>query len=174
MKDYGNKAFKSSDLPLGIEKYQKALRYLNEYPSATAADTDGDAGKEKAAELDASLTTLRFSCHSNSALLHNKLGHFEDAKASGDKAVAVIAGEKGWTANKGAEAIKEPERAKAYFRRAVAERGLKNDDAAIKDLEVAHKLLPSDGAIEKELEAARKKVREQDAREKKAFKKFFA
>ena len=86
----------------------------------------------------------------------------------------MIAGEKGWKANKGADAIKEPERAKAYFRRAVAERGLKNDDAAIKDLEEAHKLLPNDGAIERELEAARKKVREQDAREKKAFKKFFA
>lgn len=174
MKEYGNKAFKSSDLSLGLDKYQKALRYLNEYPSSTAADSQGDDGEEKAKELDVQLASLRFTCHSNSALLQNKLGQYEDAKSSGDKALAVIAGEKGWKPNKGSDNIGDAERAKAYFRRAVAKRGLKDEDDAIKDLEEAQKLMPGDGGIAKELEDAKRKQREADAKEKKAFKKFFA
>merc|ERR1711977_374376 len=32
LKEMGNKAFKSGELELGLSKYQKALRYLHEYP----------------------------------------------------------------------------------------------------------------------------------------------
>src|SRR5215471_5526949 len=32
LKEFGNKAFKSGNVELGLEKYQKGLRYLNEYP----------------------------------------------------------------------------------------------------------------------------------------------
>ena len=178
MKEFGNKAFKASDVALGIEKYQKALRYLNEYPSSTAADTAGAEGDEKggeakAAELDRQLALLRFTCHSNSALLHNKLSQYEEAKGSADKAIGLVSGEKGWKPAKGAEAVGSSERAKAYFRRAVAKRGLKDDDEAIRDLEEAQRLMPGDAGVAKELEAARKKVRDADKKEKAAFKKFF-
>ena len=173
VKEFGNKAFKSSDLVLGIEKYQKALRYLNEYPSATAADAEGEKGEENAAALDRQLASLRFACHSNSALLHNKLAQYDEAKSSGDKAIAVVAGEKGWKASKGADAIGSAERAKAYYRRAMAKNGLKDEDDAIKDLEEALKLKPDDAGIAKDLEGLRKKLREADAKQKKAYKRFF-
>jgi peptidyl-prolyl isomerase D len=38
LKDFGNKAFKAGDVETGIEKYQKGLRYLNEYPAANEND----------------------------------------------------------------------------------------------------------------------------------------
>ena len=64
LKDYGNKAFKSGDLSVGVEKYQKGLRYLQQHPTAEEGDD-----KETVEQLN----SLRFTLHNNSALLQNKL-----------------------------------------------------------------------------------------------------
>ena len=69
LKGFGNDAFKKGDLSLGLDKYQKGLRYLNEDPSL-----DGEP-----AETKKSLDALRFTLNSNSALLANKLKDFNDA-----------------------------------------------------------------------------------------------
>ena len=167
VKEYGNKAFKGGDLQLGLEKYLKALRYLNEYPKATETDTNKD-------EKKAQITALRFTLHSNSALLHNKLGEYADAVKSGDSALALVGYSKtGWEAVEGADAVGKPEQGKAMFRRALAKRGLKDDEEAIKDLEIAAKLVPGDAAITKELAVAKKKVEDAKKKENAAFKKFF-
>ena len=151
LKEYGNKAFKGGDLTIGLDKYQKGLRYLNEYPSAQESDP-----KEIAEQLKA----LRFTLHSNSALLQNKLKLYEDAITSTTNALAL-------------EEISEADKAKALFRRGIAKIGLKDMDAAVVDLEKAEKLAPGDPAITKELGVVRKKAQEQEKREKAAFKKFF-
>lgn len=151
LKNFGNKAFKSGDLDLALDKYQKGLRYLNEYPEVTDDDSP---------ELAKELTAIRFSLHSNSALLQIKLKQFDDAQKSASNALDL-------------SRIPEADRAKAYYRRGLANEGLKNDEEATKDFESALKLAPGDAAITKELGIVKKKAAEQAKKEKAAYKKFF-
>ena len=151
LKDYGNKAFKENDLTLALEKYQKGLRYLNEHPEAQPDDPP---------ELSKELTHLRFTLHSNAALLQIKLKSFEDAKSSADNALEL-------------DEVPPKDRAKASYRKALALLGLKDEEEAVKSLETAQKLAPGDAAITKELGAAKRKAAEQAKKEKAAYKKFF-
>jgi peptidyl-prolyl isomerase D len=151
LKDFGNKAFKAGDLNLALEKYQKGLRYLNEYPEPS----DGDP-----LELAQRITNVRFSLYSNSALIQIKSKAFDDALKSATNAVEMVN-------------VADSEKAKAYFRKALASIGLKDDEQALKDLEEALKLAPGDAAITRELTLAKKKAAEQAKKEKAAYKKFF-
>ena len=152
LKDYGNQAFKAGDLNLALDKYQKGLRYLNEYP---------DAQPDDPAQLSKDLTQLRFTLHSNSALLQIKLKAFQEAQTSADHALDLE------------DVVSRQDRAKASYRKALALLGLKDDEEAVKNLETAQKLAPDDVAITKELSAAKKKAAQQAEKEKKAYKKFF-
>ncbi|KAI1207187.1 cyclophilin-like domain-containing protein [Annulohypoxylon truncatum] len=154
-KDFGNKAFKAGDLLGGIEKYQKGLRYLNEEPDVP----EGGEGAETKKKLD----NLRFSLNCNAALLNIKLEAWDEAARSAGQALEV----------KG-EAVSDAERAKALYRRGVALVRLRDEDAALKDLEQAKKLVPGDAAVAKELEAVKKAAAARLAKEKAAYKKFFA
>ena len=151
LKEFGNKAFKGGDTKLGLEKYQKGLRYLNEHPVATDEDPP---------EMAHQLCCIRFTLHSNSTLLQNKLKSFGDAKQSASHALGI-------------EGISEAERAKAYYRRALANVALKDDDEATNDLQSASKLAPTDPAIAKELITVKKRAADHAKKEKAAFKKFF-
>lgn len=151
LKEYGNKAFKAENLTLALEKYQKGLRYLNEYPEALPEDPP---------ELSKELTHLRFTLHSNASLLQIKLKSFEDAKSSADNALEL-------------DEVSNQDRAKASYRKALALLGLKDDEEAVKNLETAQKLAPGDVAIGKELGAAKKKAADHAKKEKAAYKKFF-
>ncbi len=151
LKDFGNKAFKAGDLNLALDKYQKGLRYLNEAP---------EIEKDDPPELAKQLTAIRFTLHSNSALVQNKLGSYEEAQKSATMALEQ-------------EEITGSDRAKALYRKGMASQGLKDDDQAIKDFEEALKFAPGDAAITKELSAAKKKLAEQSKKEKAAYKKFF-
>jgi len=151
IKDYGNKAFKAGDLDLGVEKYQKAIRYINEY--TVTSDDDPK-------ELQDQLQSLRFTLLTNSALLQNKQGNFRDAEENAAKALAV-------------EELKEVDKVKAYFNRGVALKALKDDTAALENLEKAHSLAPGDAAVLRELEATKKKVAEHQAKKKAKLRDFF-
>jgi peptidyl-prolyl isomerase D len=151
LKGYGNTAFKANNLQLGLEKYQKGLRYLNEDP-----DLENEPPETKKA-LDA----LRFTLNSNSALLANKLKDFSEGLRSAEAALQV-------------KGITDAERAKALFRAAIAQIGLKDDDAALKGLEEADRLVPNDAAVVKELKAVKKAAAERAKKEKALYSKAFA
>ena len=151
LKNFGNKAFKANDLTLALAKYQKGLRYLNEYPEALPEDPP---------QLSKELAHIRFTLHSNSALLQLKLKSFEEAQNSADNALEV-------------EEVSDQDRAKASYRKALALLGLKDDEEAVKSLETAQKLAPGDVAISKELGPAKKKAAEHAQKQKAAYKKFF-
>ena len=151
LKEFGNKAFKAGDLNLALDKYQKGLRYLNEYP---------EAGDDDPPELSKDLTQVRFTLHSNSSLLQIKLKAFDDAQKSASNALEL-------------GKVPDADRAKASYRKAMALLGLKDDEQAVKDLEIAQKLAPGDPVITKELGAAKQKAAEQAKKEKAAYKKFF-
>ncbi|KAJ6785860.1 hypothetical protein PWT90_09889 [Aphanocladium album] len=150
-KEFGNKAFKAGNLPLGLDKYEKGLRYLNEDP-----DLDDEPATTKPA-----LEALRFSLNNNSALLNMKLESWAECARSASAALAV------------GGAAKDADRAKALYRRGVANVRLKDEEAALKDLEEASKLAPSDGLIANELQAVKAKAAARAAKEKAAYKKFF-
>ena len=153
LKDFGNKAFKANDLNVALDKYQKGLRYLNEYP---------EPQKDDPAQLQKDLTQIRFTLHSNSALLQIKLKSYEEAQSSAANALELDE-----------EVVQPKDRAKASYRKALALLGLKDDEEAVKNLEDAKKLAPDDVAIAKELSAAKKKAAEQAKKEKAQYKKFF-
>lgn len=159
-KDFGNKAFKAGDLNLGLEKYQKGLRYINEEP-----DLDSFPDDQKAT-LKAQLEALRFSLNNNSALLNIKLEAWEDAVRSAESALNV--------AEKKEAQIKEADIAKALYRRGLALVHLKDEETALKDLESAHKLVPGDAAITNELNSVKQRFAARSAKEKAAYKKFFS
>ena len=151
LKGFGNTAFKAGDLSLGIDKYQKGLRYLDAKPAPGEKDPE-DTKKQ--------LESLRFTLNSNSALLSNKLKDFVEGERSASAALAV-----GGTT--------DAEKAKALYRRAIAQIGLKDDDKGFADLEEANRLVPNDGAVVKELAEVKKRATERAKKEKAAYSKFF-
>ncbi|RDW60999.1 putative peptidyl-prolyl cis-trans isomerase (cyclophilin41) [Coleophoma cylindrospora] len=151
LKGFGNTAFKAGNLELGLEKYQKGIRYLNEDPEL----------KDEPASTKAELDTLRFTLNSNSALLANKLQNYDEALKYASAALDV--------AN-----IGDADKAKALYRRAIASIGLRDEESALKDLEQANKLVPGDAAITKELNTVKKAAADRAKKEKAAYSKFFA
>lgn len=151
MKELGNTAFKKGDVELGLAKYQKALRYLHQYP-VPLDDDPKDLGER--------MNALKITLHSNSALLQNKTNQYAEAAESATKALET-------------DGITEKDKAKAYFRRAQARIGKKNEEDALEDLENAIKLAPGDSAIVKELDGVKKRVKERKEREKKVYKNAF-
>lgn len=152
LKTRGTDAFKKGDLALGLAKYQKGLRYLHEYPEPLENDPP---------QLGAELSSLKIALHSNSALLQLKLKDFNDAEKSASYAIAV-------------PEIKAAEKGKALYRRALARKGLKNEEDAVADLEEALKSVPEDAAVKNELAAVKKAASDRAKKEKAAYSKFFS
>ncbi|KAJ5118834.1 Peptidyl-prolyl cis-trans isomerase D [Penicillium atrosanguineum] len=155
LKGFGNAAFKSGDYNLGLEKYQKGIRYLNEFP---------EPGENDPKELAEQMKSLRFTLHSNSSLLANKLMHFRDAKTWAGYALQVADAAK----------AKDADKAKAYFRRAQAQEALKEEDAALKDLLEAQKLAPSDVGITNGIAKVKATVKAREAKDRAAAQRFFS
>ncbi|KIW28425.1 uncharacterized protein PV07_08092 [Cladophialophora immunda] len=153
LKEFGNKAFKAGDVETGIEKYQKALRYLNEYPAANDNDPK---------DLQSNMDALRFTLHSNSALLANKAKRYDEAQKWAGFAIDSIPKD-----------AKETDKAKVYFRRAQARVALKDLEEALKDYEQAATLAPEDAAIKSELARTKKTLADSIKREKESYKRFF-
>ncbi|CZT21031.1 probable peptidyl-prolyl cis-trans isomerase (cyclophilin41) [Ramularia collo-cygni] len=151
LKTMGNTAFKGGDIELGLSKYQKALRYLHEYP----VPLDNDPP-----ELGAQLSKLKFSLHSNSSLLQFKLNRFEASYQSAEKAIVV-------------EGISDADKGKALFRKGAALKGSKDEEGALQCLEEAAKLVPNDAGVKNELAAVKKAAAERKLKERKAYSKAF-
>lgn len=153
LKEFGNKAFKAGDLETGIEKYQKGLRYLNEYPEPNESDPK---------ELHGQMKHLRFTLHNNSALLANKCKRYDDAEKWASFAIDATPPD-----------TKDVDKAKAHHRRGTARMALKDEDGAKDDLQMAAKLAPGDAGIAKELAAAKKTIQEKDKKLRAAYSKAF-
>jgi len=152
LKGYGNKAFlELKNLQLGLEKYSKGLRYLNE-----------DMGTEKPKlETKLAIENLRYSLNSNSSLLSNKLQDFAEGKRFATAAL------------ESSDELSGPEECKVLFRRAIANLGLKDEDAALEDLERANDLNPGDAAVVAQLNKTKKEIADRAKKEKAAYSKFF-
>lgn len=150
LKEIGNKMFKSGSSSLALGKYQKGLRYLHEAPDITDKDS---------ATITSQLAALKITLNLNSALIGLKLKKFDDAARS---ATYVLEG-----------GATDADRAKAFYRRAMASAALKQHEEAEQDLEEALKLAPDDAAIKTELASVKKERADQKRKEKAAYRKFF-
>ncbi|KAJ5566036.1 Peptidyl-prolyl cis-trans isomerase D [Penicillium sp. DV-2018c] len=154
LKEYGKKAYLNGDYNLSFEKYQKALRYLNDVPEYTEED--------KTQKLEEQVQAMRLTLFSNSSQCGIKLDNWKMAKKWADFAIEL--------ANK--IPTKDADKAKAYYRLGYAEKRLHDEDAALKHLQEAHTLAPSDANINKEIEAVKKAIQSQKAAEKARAQKF--
>ncbi|KAL9054672.1 MAG: hypothetical protein Q9162_004038 [Coniocarpon cinnabarinum] len=151
LKSYGNTAFKNKEFALAVDKYQKGLRYLREYPERQESDPE---------DIMPKLNQLKISMHLNSAQCYNQLQQFSETVTSTSAALSI-------------DGITDAEKGKAYYRRAVAKGGLKDEEAATSDLENALKAVPGDAAATNELSRMKTKAKERERQEKAAYKKFF-
>ncbi|PHH55816.1 41 kDa peptidyl-prolyl cis-trans isomerase [Ceratocystis fimbriata CBS 114723] len=151
-KGFGGAAFKAGDIAAGISKYRKGLRYLAEDP------TDLDNASE---DVRASFDLLRVQLNNNLALLLSKKEKWNEAKKASSAALAVAS-------------IKDADKAKALFRRALAHKALKDSESALEDLVAANKLAPTDAAITNELNATRAKIAAYNEKRKAAYRKLFS
>ncbi|CAK7269824.1 cytochrome P450 monooxygenase 41 [Sporothrix epigloea] len=149
-KGYGNTAFKNGDWNTALEKYHKALRYLNDEPEFAGAPP----GTKEA------LDQVRISVNSNAALMHLKLGAWQDARVAASNALSVAG-------------ITSTEKAKALFRRGQALIKLKDEEEAQSDLADAHALAPGDANILRELNQVKAALKARREKERKTYQKFF-
>ncbi len=151
LKEIGLTQYKVNDLSLGIEKFQKALRY-------TASST---INQETDPKLAADMKRLTISLNLNIALLANKMERWSDARHACTAVLQSVD-------------TSPDDRAKAYFRRGQAYMGSKNESQAIEDFQAASKLKPSDAAIQTELHSAKRREEEYAKKQKAAYGKFFS
>jgi peptidyl-prolyl isomerase D len=151
VKELGNKAYKASDWPLALEKYQKAVRYINESEDPTPEDPE---------TLAKDIAALKFSLFNNSAQVHIKQKDYASAVRSATSALEVP-GQPAET------------QAKALYRRAEARSERKQDEEAMEDLEKALSLAPGDAAVKRKLEAIKVKVAAYKKKQQAAYSKFF-
>jgi peptidyl-prolyl isomerase D len=151
LKEIGNKSVKEKKWDVALTKYEKGLRYIQEYPEPQ--DTDS-------AEFGKELYAIKFVLNNNAALMQLNLKEYDGAVKSATSALAV-------------PGISDDLRAKAFFRRGTGYVGKKNEDEALKDLEEAHKLVPTDSGIKNKLAEVKKVAQDRRKKEKAAYSKFF-
>lgn len=142
LRGMGNLFFTKQQFGPALAKYEKALRYLLVHPKLPESFEKDSFATEYIA--------LRTPLQLNASLCALKLKTKESAKVAHDLTSQVITrlqNEKSWD---GQSAEQKANLAKAYFRRGQAETFLKNEDAALADLDMALKYAPGDSAIVKE------------------------
>lgn len=154
VREIGTKLFKEGKAEDALAKYQKSIRYLDMHQ--TLPD---DAPPELKDSYDALLAPLFL----NSALAALRAGGTANA------GIALRAADRALEMQ-----LSDADKAKALYRRALANAILKEDDSAEEDLVAASELVKDDKAILSELEKVRQRKKEKKDKERKAFKKLFA
>jgi len=169
IREIGNKLWKEGKSEGALDKWQKAIRYLDYHPEYSAylegrTPLSGDPENpqdEEDVKRRRGFQELLSALLLNSALGAIKLAgsHLRTAVALTDRAVGI--------------ALSDADRAKGLYRRALARVALKEEAEAEKDLVEATKLV-NDQAILLELEKVRALRKAKAEREKAKFKKLFA
>ncbi|GAB1526254.1 peptidyl-prolyl cis-trans isomerase cpr6 [Rhizoctonia solani] len=153
IKEVGTRLHKEGKLELALDKYQKAIRYLDVHPVMPQ-----DAPPHTREEFTALLTPLLL----NSALAAIKVNKASVALAATTRALALQ------------PEIAANDKGKAYYRRALAHSLQHDEDEAEADLKEALNIVPGDEAIKNELAKLQQRKKEKREKEKKAFKGLFS
>jgi len=149
IKESGNHWFKQQDYSKAKRKYNKAIKYLEEY-----ANQVDEVTEEVEEELGKALTLPILL---NIAMVSLKLEDWDEVIENCNNVLD-----------------QDEANVKAYFRRGQANRGLKDLDGAKADLSKALELAPTDKGIQRELAAVKKEMDAYKAKEKKAYAKMFS
>ncbi|WWC98071.1 peptidyl-prolyl cis-trans isomerase D [Kwoniella sp. B9012] len=153
LKDVGTKEFKAGQFATALDKYQKALRYLDVHPvlpdDAPKEQVEGFRAARIPLLTNAALAALK--CTPPAATL---------AMILTTRALAI-------------DNLTPAEKGKALYRRALAEIQKKEDEEAEKDLKAALECVPGDAGVLKALKDVEQKRKERREKERKAFSKMF-
>lgn len=145
VKEIGTQQFKAGNKGKALEKYNKALRYLTEFePTPSTSD----------------FIDLKISLQLNIALVSLQLAQYSKTISAANAVLAI-------------DSVKDADRAKALYRRGVAEARSKDEESAIKDFNEALKIVPNDGQVIKELNAAKANIAKRINSQKASLSKFF-
>lgn len=139
----GNEFFKEKDYERAVNKYRKALRYL-------------DTGLAETVEEEDKVMQSRIPCLTNRAVCNLKLKRYR--KVVEDCSVVIA---------------NDPNNAKAYSRRGQAFMELKEFDDSKKDLTRAKELAPQDPAVQRAWKLLAKRKAEYESKQRKAYSKMF-
>ncbi|XP_030051187.1 FK506-binding protein-like [Microcaecilia unicolor] len=143
-KEQGTQNFRQGNAWGAARRYGRALRFLVSLAAAVPL--------EMAEEYD----RIKMALHANLAACQLRLGQYENAARSCDKALE-----------------REPRAIKALYRRAVAHAALNELEKAGVDLQEVLRLEPGNAAARQELRRLTEKVREQDTEMAKKMRKLF-
>ncbi|KAJ3192802.1 Tetratricopeptide repeat protein 9A [Irineochytrium annulatum] len=147
-KDAGNAAFKAGDIQVALRHYHTSILYLSGLDNAHLKTFVGGEDMQEEVKKDIKETIL--TCNSNMAACHMKKENWEKAIACCAKVLD-----------------KNPDNAKALFRRGKSNLELGNLDKAEADLKKACKLQPNDTGIRAELARIAEKHKALDEKQKK-------
>jgi len=182
LKQGATNAFREGNFEVAAKKYIKAVAYLDTHTVLPHGCTDQEVE---------SYTSLRVTLLLNVGLASIKAASQPEVSAPAAKKHARTAMkycsrvlEMHYSAEQPLPKAKEgltgcykeltkDERAKALYRRALAEVIVQETEASLSDLMEAHKLVPSDQAIKKELERVRLQIDNQRKKQRAAFGKMF-
>lgn len=162
LKSIAGKAFSEGKWALALEKYQKAVRYLDVHPRLPDSHADNKALAQEyyylrnPLQLNAALCALK--CEPPSSELAVKLTTAVLERAGGDMP--------------GAPTVQDI--TKAHFRRAMALGSLRREEDAMQDIAAALKLAPSDAGILREKAAIEARQQARLAKQRAAYSKMFA
>ncbi|RCK65912.1 Peptidyl-prolyl cis-trans isomerase D [Candida viswanathii] len=149
LKDLGTQLLKEGKYEVAFEKYDKAVRYLDEYKHDLTDDQAAAANQ------------LKISSNLNAALAALK-------GLKGHQAIAAA------TAALEVPDISDASKTKALFRKGKGYALVKNWELSQSALESALKLAPTDPAIQTALKDVKQQIQARKEKEKKAFAKFFS
>ncbi|WVQ93122.1 peptidyl-prolyl cis-trans isomerase D [Kwoniella sp. CBS 9459] len=153
LKDIGTQEFKAGQYAIALDKYQKALRYLDVHPVLP-----DDAPKEQVEGFRAARVPLL----TNAALAALKI-----TPPAATLAMILT------TRALNIPDLTPAEKGKALYRRALSEIQKKEDEEAEKDLKAALECVPGDAGVLKALKDVENKRKERKEKERKAYAKMF-
>jgi len=156
IREGGNVFFKAGKYDEALNQYKKSLRYLDYQP--LVEDTPPESVKAYNAQLSPLLLNMALVALKVTPLTNKNA---EEARSSTTRVLQL-------------NDISATDKAKALYRRALANSQLQEDDDAEKDLVEALTVAPGDDAVRRELEKVRQKKKDKRERQKKAFKGLFS
>ncbi|ODO06081.1 peptidyl-prolyl cis-trans isomerase D [Cryptococcus wingfieldii CBS 7118] len=151
LREVGTKEFKAGNFAVALDKYQKALRYLDVHPEAPQELADGYRSTRLPLLTNAALAALKLAPSPNTNNLVVSLT---------TRALAI-------------PDLTPAEKGKALYRRAQALVAKKDDESAEKDLKAALELVPGDAGVLNLLKTVEVRRKERKEKERKAFSKMF-
>ncbi|KAK1922649.1 cyclophilin-like domain-containing protein [Papiliotrema laurentii] len=153
LKDIGTAEFKKGQFAIALDKYQKALRYIDQHPVLP-----DDAPKEQVEAFRATRVPL---------LTNAALAALKCSPPAPQLAVKLA------TRALSLPGLSNSEQGKALYRRALGNVALKNEEDAEKDLKKAAELVPGDAGIVKALRDVEAKQKARREKERQAYSKMF-